>query len=217
MACKYMTITCCHMHDKPLHAPQDANGERFKKLWFHSFAYDSIYNIIPMISYLWYCIWYHRKNYDIKGNNDIIIAQGPRWTLAVTSLHPIYDCTHFWTIHLHARAQANVCTLELKRWLYKATPLQGIWKYLLAKSKQFEQKRTGSKFGWVAKCASHHSEGMRCFASHSVWRFYSEWFFIFRMFPPIQYLLHITIRPINAEIQITLSPLRPTEVNSLNR
>ena len=37
---------------------------------------------------------------------------GPGWQAC---LHPSYDCPHFGTGHVHARAPANVCARELKR------------------------------------------------------------------------------------------------------
>ncbi len=37
-----------------------------KYLWYHSFDYDIICNMISMISYIWYCIWYFMIYYDKK-------------------------------------------------------------------------------------------------------------------------------------------------------
>jgi len=42
---------------------------------------------------------------------------------SVSALNPSYDCPHFGSINLHARARANVCAREIKR---DSTPLQGI-------------------------------------------------------------------------------------------
>ena len=45
---------------------------------------------------------------------------------SVSALNLKYYCAHFVTIHLHARAPANVCARDLKRRLDDLTPLQGI-------------------------------------------------------------------------------------------
>ena len=113
---------------------------------------------------------------------------------SVSSLNPSYDCPHFGTIHLHARAHANVCARESKRQLDGAMPLEGIQKYLLGLRwagiwiKTFRQKIIEKRI-WkcgVACVSLHHREGTWCFAFHWIWGLYSEWFSIFRMSQRIQ-------------------------------
>ena len=58
----------------------------------------------------------------VHGASDCHLCASRRGS-SVRALNPSYDCPHFGTINLHARARANVCARDIKGDL---TPLQGM-------------------------------------------------------------------------------------------
>ena len=75
-----------------------------------------------------------------------------------SSLNPSYDCPHFDTIQLHARAPANVCARELKKTSWRGDAIAGniklfAWAGFWIKTLRQKKKRKANLEMWSGKCS----------------------------------------------------------------